>query len=73
MKWRLDDGQIEVVDDAVAEVLRRKTPAERVAMISACNRTMRIVVEGALRHQHPDWDAGRISAEVPRRMTRGTG
>lgn len=27
---RLDEGQIEVVDDATAEVLRRKTPAERI-------------------------------------------
>mgnify|MGYP003416368647 FL=1 len=27
---RLDKGQIEVVDDAMAEVLRHKTPAERI-------------------------------------------
>lgn len=27
MEHRLDDGQIEVMDDAVAEVLRRKAPA----------------------------------------------
>jgi hypothetical protein len=27
---RLDRGQIEVVDDAMAEVLRRKTAAERI-------------------------------------------
>lgn len=29
---RLDKGQIEVVDDAMAEVLRRKTPAERISI-----------------------------------------
>lgn len=27
---RLDNGQIEVVDDAMAEMLRHKTPAERI-------------------------------------------
>jgi hypothetical protein len=69
--WRLDDGQIEVVDDAIADILRRKTPAERVAMIWACNRTMRLVIEGALRTRHPDWDGPEIEAEVARRMTLG--
>lgn len=73
MKWRLDKGQIEVVDDALAEVLRRKTPAERVAMVSSANRTMRLLIEGHLRTRYPDWDDARIAREVARRMTRGTG
>ena len=30
---RLDPGQIEVMDDAMAEVYRRKTPAERLANV----------------------------------------
>jgi hypothetical protein len=33
MRWRLDDGQIEVIDEAQAKVLRAKTPAQRVAMV----------------------------------------
>jgi hypothetical protein len=73
MKWRLDRGQIEVVDDATAEVLRKKTPAERVAMISSCHQTMRLMLEGYLRTQHPDWDDSRVLADVARRMTRGAG
>ena len=72
MKWRLDKGQIEVVDDAMAEVLRRKTPAERVQMIFAANRTMRLVIEGGLRTFHPDWNDKRISDEVARRMLCGS-
>ncbi len=71
MKWRLDERQIEVVDDAVAELLRHKTPAERVEMIFAANRTMRLLIEGGLRSRHSDWDDARISAEVARRMLRG--
>lgn len=70
--WRLDDGQIEVVDDAVAKVLRRKTPAERVEMIFAANRTMRAVIEGHVRTRHPNWDDRRVAAEVAGRMLRGT-
>ena len=72
MDWRLDDGQIEVVDDAVAEILRRKTIAERVAMVSEAHRTMRLLIEGHLRTYHGDWDDTRITAEVARRMLGGT-
>lgn len=72
MKWRLDDGQIEVVDDAVAEVLRHKTHAERIGMVFAANRTMRLRIEGFLRSLHPDWTDERINLEVVRRMSYGT-
>lgn len=69
MEYRLDDGQIEVVDDAVAEALRRKTPAQRVAMALDCNETVRLVIAGYLRTRHPDWGDRQIAAEVARRMS----
>jgi hypothetical protein len=68
----LDPRRIEVVDEAVARILRRKTPAERVKMISDAHRTMRLIVEGGLRTRHPDWNDQQVKAEVVRRMTRGT-
>lgn len=71
IQWRLDAGQIEVVDDAVAEVLRRHTLIERVAMVLAANRTMRLIIEGRLRTRHPDWEDRQLAAEVARRMSRG--
>jgi hypothetical protein len=73
IKWRLDPGQIEVPDAAVTEVLRHKTPAERVAMIIASNRTARLMVEASVKRQHPDWDEAAVKKEVARRMLRGTG
>ena len=73
MKWRLDPGQIEVVDDAVADVLRRKTPAQRVEMMRAANRTMRLLIAGHVRTRHPDWTDDAVAAEVARRMLRGAG
>ena len=72
MKWRLDDGQIEVVDERVAEILRRKTPGERMAMVGAAWRSARIWIECAVRSQHQDWDEDRVAAEVRRRMRGGT-
>ncbi|HAK96290.1 MAG TPA: hypothetical protein DCM87_15185 [Planctomycetes bacterium] len=71
MDVRLDDGRIEVVDDSVAEILRRKTPAERIAMIGDANRTMRSVIAAHIRSLHPEWDAQAVLAEVARRMSDG--
>jgi hypothetical protein len=68
MKWRLDPGQIEVVDPSVTAVLRRKSVTERVAMILDANQTMRSLIEGPLRSRHPDWTAEQIRIEVARRM-----
>jgi len=68
----VDPNRIEVVDDAVIEILRTKTPAELLAMAFAANRTVRMVIAGALRTDHPDWDDKAIQAEVARRMLNGT-
>jgi hypothetical protein len=62
---------IEVLDDAMVEVRRRKTKTERVAMIFAANRTVRLRLEGHLRTVHPDWDTPTVMAEIARRMSYG--
>lgn len=72
MKWRLDDGQIEVVDDAVAEILRHQTPAQRIETALSLNRLMRLRLEGHLRTLHPDWDSAAIQKEIARRMLLGS-
>jgi hypothetical protein len=72
MKWRLDAGQIEVVDEAVAAVLRQKTPAERIALAAAAHRTARELIAARLGADHPEWTAAQLQAEVARRLTRGT-
>lgn len=65
---RLDRGQIEVVDDAMAEVLRRKTPAERIRIgfsiwISAHNMLM-----VHMKKTHPEWNTGKLNKEVAGRL-----
>jgi hypothetical protein len=62
---------VELLDEAIVEVLRKKTPAERVAMVFAANRTMRLRLEGHLRTRHPDWDDDALMKEIARRMSRG--
>jgi hypothetical protein len=68
----LDWRRIEVVDPDMAAVLRKKTPAEKIAMVGAAHRTARMLIEASVRRQHPEWDATTIAREVARRLLRGT-
>ena len=56
---RLDRGQIEVLDDEMVQVLRRKSGAERLAIASM------------LRAEHPEWDEHQVNEETARRLSHG--
>ena len=73
MNWRLDRGQIEVVDDVIAPILRAKTSAERVAMISDAHDTAWQLIWAAVHRQHANWTDDQIHREVARRLTRAPG
>lgn len=70
--FRLDDGQIEVVDDAMADIMRQKTPAEKVAMIGNAHRMAKRLMASGIRRMHPDWSEEVIREEVCRRLLHGT-
>lgn len=61
--------RIELLDDAIVEVLRRKTPAERVAMVFDAEQTARQMLEAQVCRQHPDWDARQVASEIARRRS----
>ncbi|HUT32026.1 MAG TPA: hypothetical protein VNE39_00985 [Planctomycetota bacterium] len=62
--------RIEVIDDETADMLRRKTPAERMAMVNEFWRAARQKADTTVRGEHPDWGDARVAAEVARRMTK---
>ena len=69
---RLDDGQIEVIDNVMAEIFRRKTPAERIRIgfnLWSSARRMLICHLGKL---HPEWDRKRVEEEVAGRFLHGS-
>ena len=68
MSDRLDASRIEVLDDDMVEVLRRKTPVDRVAMVLDANRTMRMMLQAHFRKRHPEWDDDQVAAAVARRL-----
>ena len=70
-KQLLDPQRIEVLDDAMAEVLQRKTPAERLAIGFGLWRSARMLLRGQLASLHPEWDAMRVDREVARRLSHG--
>jgi len=60
---RLDSGQIEMVDDTVAEILRRKTPAERIQIACDLWASVHRMLTTYLRKTHPEWDSRKIEQE----------
>jgi len=61
----------EILDDRVAEILRRKTPAERLEMAFAMWRFGQELVRESVRASHPDWTEEEIHRETGRRMSHG--
>jgi hypothetical protein len=62
---------IETPDDRVVEILRAKTPAERLAIGMAMWSSARRMLVSLVSQQHPEWDADQISDEVARRLSHG--
>ena len=68
---RLAHDQIEIMDETMAEVLRAKTPAERLQIGFGFWTSAQKMLQTHLATQHPDWDAARVSREVARRLSHG--
>jgi hypothetical protein len=61
----------EVLDDRVAEILRGKTPAERLAMTFRLWSFVRDMVRRVIAHEHPEWSEAEVARETARRMSQG--
>lgn len=68
---RLDDGQIEVVDDDMAAILKKKSPAERLKCAFDMWHSAKIQLSLYIKSLHPEWDEERIQKEVLRRLSHG--
>jgi Rv0078B-related antitoxin len=61
----------EVVSDAVAAILRKKTIAERLELAFGLWDFARDFLTLTVKRQHPDWDEKQVRREVARRMSNG--
>jgi Rv0078B-related antitoxin len=62
---------IEVVDDTVADVLRNKSVAERLAIVDGLRRLAREVIRANVAREHPEWSEAQFRRQVARRMWHG--
>ena len=62
----------ETLDPQLIAILREKTPAEKIAMISAARRTALLLAAAGERFRHPDWSEEEIHAAAVRRVSGGT-
>jgi hypothetical protein len=62
---------IEVVDDVMADVLRRKTPAERLAIAHSMWQSAHHMITNLVRAEHVGWPDEQIGREVARRLSHG--
>lgn len=70
---RFKSFRIERMDPKVGEVLRAKTPAERLAIAHGMFRSAQRMLGSHLQAEHPEWDEARVEQEVARRISHGSG
>lgn len=63
--------RFEMIDDAMAKVLRDKTEAERLAIAFGMWRFARDFLRATIRSEHPDWDEARVTRAVASRLSHG--
>lgn len=68
---RLDNGQIEALDDNMAQILRKKTSAERIKIGFNLWLFARTMLISHLRSLHPDWSVETVEKEVAKRLSHG--
>ena len=68
MRRQLQLHRSEVVDDEIADILRQKSPAERIQMNCEANDAARRMMAAGIRYANPNWSEDKIQQEVARRM-----
>lgn len=68
----LDKRNIEVLDELMIEVLRKKTPQQRLTIAFNLWDSAKKQLTNYLCSLHPDWDEKKIQNEVVRRLSHGT-
>ena len=68
----IDKRNLEIIDNVMAQVLREKTPQQRLAIAFGMWNSAKIQLTNHLRSQHSDWNEEMVKKEVARRMSHGT-
>ena len=55
----------------IVEILRRKTPQERLQQAFDMWESARVIVHGAIAQEHPEWTEQQVLREVANRISHG--
>lgn len=67
----MDSSRIEVIDDVMCDVLRKKSSLERLEIAFGLWRSAKTQLFNYLQSQHPEWDEEKIQQEIVKRMSHG--
>jgi len=67
----IDIRNIEVLDDQIIEVLKTKSPQQRLTIAFGMWSSARKQLTNYIRGQYPDWDKKQIHQEVIKRLSHG--
>jgi len=59
---------VELMDPMMVEIMRNKTPAQRLAIAFRMWDSARLIVKGGVMYQHPDWSDKEVQQEISLRM-----
>jgi hypothetical protein len=68
---KIDKRNLEAIDNVMAQVLREKTPQQRLAIAFSMWNSAKTQLTNYLRSQHLDWNEEMIKKEVARRLSHG--
>lgn len=63
--------RFEIIDDQMAEILRRKSDVQRLRSVDSFWRSARAILRAAIVTEHPNWDRDRVNVEISRRISNG--
>ena len=68
---KIDERNIEVLDEVMSQVLKRKTAQERLAIAFDMWSSARKQLTSCFHSWHSDWNEKKIEYEVARRLSHG--
>ncbi len=60
--------EVEVIDQALVDVLQKQTPQERLRIAADMWETARVLLRGTITQEHPEWNEEAVNREVARRI-----
>jgi len=62
---------LEMMDDAMADILRQKSPLERLQIAGRMWKSARVMLRGSIRTFPPDWTEEQVNRELILRISHG--